>query len=42
MIEDFDILIAGIAIANNCILVTNNIHHFEKIDAIQLENWLEK
>ena len=42
MIEDFDILIASIAIANNCILVTNNIDHFERIDAIQLENWLEK
>jgi tRNA(fMet)-specific endonuclease VapC len=42
MIEDFDILIASIAIANNCILVTNNIHHFEKIDSIQIENWLEK
>lgn len=42
MIEDFDILIASIAIANDCILVTNNISHFERIDEIQLENWLEK
>ncbi len=42
MIEDFDILIASIAIANNCILVTNNLDHFERIDAIQLENWLDK
>jgi len=42
MVEDFDILIASIAMANNCILVTNNVHHFERIDSIQLENWLGK
>ena len=41
MIEDFDILIASIAIVNGCILVTNNVHHFERIDEIKLENWLE-
>lgn len=41
MIEDFDVLIASIAIVNDCILVTNNVHHFERIDEIKLENWLE-
>ncbi len=42
IIEDFDILIASIAIANDCILVTNNVRHFERIDSIQLENWIAK
>lgn len=40
IIDDFDILIASIAIANNCKLVTNNIRHFERISEIKLENWL--
>jgi len=41
IIEDFDILIASIAYANECILVTNNPDHFERIDDIKIENWLE-
>jgi tRNA(fMet)-specific endonuclease VapC len=41
IIEDFDILIASIAIINDCILVTNNVHHFERIEEIKIENWLE-
>ncbi len=42
IIEDFDILIASIAIANKSILVTNNIEHFERIDGLQIQDWLEK
>ena len=41
IIEDFDILIASIAYSNNCILVTNNPDHFERIDELKIENWLE-
>ena len=41
IIEDFDILIASIAFANNCILVTNNPDHFERIDELKVENWLK-
>ena len=41
IIEDFDILIASIAFANDCILVTNNPGHFERIDEINIENWME-
>jgi len=41
VIGDFDILIASIATANECTLVTNNINHFERIEKLQLENWLE-
>lgn len=40
MIEDFDILIASIATANRCIIVTNNDKHFSRIDGLSLENWL--
>lgn len=40
IIEDFDILIASIAIVNSCILITNNTDHFERIDDLQIENWL--
>lgn len=41
IIEDFDILIASIAFVNNCILVTNNPNHFERIDELKVENWLK-
>ena len=40
-IGDFDIMIASIATVNECILVTNNVSHFERIQNLQLENWLE-
>jgi tRNA(fMet)-specific endonuclease VapC len=40
MIEDFDILIASIAIANQYIIVTNNDKHFSRIENLSLENWL--
>jgi len=40
IIEDFDILIASVAFVNNCTLVTNNPNHFERIDELNVENWL--
>jgi tRNA(fMet)-specific endonuclease VapC len=40
ILDDFDILIAATALANDCILVTNNVKHFERIDDIKLENWM--
>ena len=40
-IEDFDILIASIAMDSDSILITNNTQHFERIDELQMENWLE-
>ena len=42
IIEDFDILIASISIANRCILITNNTEHFSRIDNLQMQNWLDK
>ncbi|MBI4596489.1 MAG: type II toxin-antitoxin system VapC family toxin [Candidatus Tectomicrobia bacterium] len=38
-IDDIDILIAGIALSNNLILVTNNSDHFNKIPGLEIANW---
>jgi tRNA(fMet)-specific endonuclease VapC len=38
-IDDFDLLIGSTAIANDLILVTNNLKHFENLTKIKLENW---
>jgi len=34
-----DVLIAGIAITNDLILITNNTDHFERISELALDNW---
>lgn len=39
LIEDADILIAAIALANDATLVTRNTKHFERIEELKLENW---
>ena len=36
-----DSLIAGIALANDLELVTNNIKHFQRIKGLKLSNWLK-
>ena len=41
LIEDADILMASIAIVENLVLVTNNIKHFDRIESLSTENWLE-
>jgi tRNA(fMet)-specific endonuclease VapC len=41
ILDDFDILIAATAICNNCILVTNNIKHFDRIEGLIIENWMQ-
>jgi tRNA(fMet)-specific endonuclease VapC len=38
-VDDFDILIGSTAIANNLILVTNNLQHFNRMDNLIVENW---
>jgi tRNA(fMet)-specific endonuclease VapC len=38
-VDDIDLLIAGIALANNLVMVTNNTRHFGKISGLTLENW---
>lgn len=39
LIEDIDILIAGIAISNNLVLVTKNTSHFDRIKGLAIEDW---
>ncbi len=38
-LEDADILIAGIALNNDLVLVTNNQRHFGRIPGLSTENW---
>ncbi|ASB50947.1 type II toxin-antitoxin system VapC family toxin [Alkalitalea saponilacus] len=38
-LDDIDLLIAGIAIENEMILVTNNDNHFGRVPGLQCENW---
>ena len=39
LIDDIDILIAGIALSNNLVMVTDNTEHFERIEGLKVENW---
>ena len=40
-IDDFDLLIGSGAIANEMVLVTRNVKHFNKISDINIENWVD-
>jgi len=35
-----DLLIASISLANNFVLVTNNVKEFKRVKGLTLENWL--
>jgi len=39
LIPDFDLLIGCSAVANDMVMVTNNVKHLERIDGITIENW---
>jgi len=39
LVDDIDLLIAGIAIENELRLVTNNEKHFANISEFEIENW---
>ena len=38
-LDDFDLIIASCALANNLVLVTNNAKHFKRIESLKLDNW---
>ena len=40
-IGEMDMLIAASAIAGGYVLVTNNIRHFQRIQGLAMENWVE-
>ncbi len=39
MIGPYDVLIAGIAMANNAVLVTHNLKEFNRIEGLYTEDW---
>ena len=39
-IGPYDSMIAGHALSNNQILVTNNVREFERVEGLKLENWV--
>ena len=41
MIDDVDILIAGICLENNFTIVTNNTKHFSRIEDLKIANWCQ-
>lgn len=42
MISDFDLLIGSTAIANELIMVTENVKEFNRITDIKIENWITR
>lgn len=38
-IDDIDLLIAGVALANDLVLVTHNQRHFNRIESLELQDW---
>jgi len=40
ILDDFDLLIGATAISNNLVLVTRNTSDFERLDGIEIENWV--
>lgn len=39
VLDDIDLFIAGIAIENEMVLVTNNEKHFSRISNLKIQNW---
>ena len=42
MISDFDLLIGTTAVANDLIMVTENVKEFKRIRGIELQNWINR
>ncbi|MBI9085054.1 MAG: type II toxin-antitoxin system VapC family toxin [Desulfobacterales bacterium] len=40
-LDDFDLVIAAIALSRNLTLVTNNTRHFSRIQGLKLANWAQ-
>lgn len=40
-IDDIDLLIAGTAIANQLVLITDNRKHFDRIVQLEVDNWIK-
>ncbi len=42
VVDDMDLLIASIALANNMAIATNNHKHFSKISELEIVDWLSE
>lgn len=42
LIDNFDLLIGSTAIINQCVMVTENTKHLERIPNLQIENWIDR
>ena len=42
LIDDFDLLIAATAMVYDCILVTENTRHFNRIEGLRTDNWVKR
>lgn len=42
MIDEFDLLIAATALSGDYVLVTDNVKHFQRIEGLHIENWVER
>jgi tRNA(fMet)-specific endonuclease VapC len=40
-LADADMRIAGVTLAQNLILVTGNVRHFQRVPNLRIENWLQ-
>ncbi len=40
LIDDLDLLIGSTAVATDCIMVTENVKHLNRVENIQIENWV--
>ena len=38
-IEEFDLMIASICLANDLTLITHNLKHFQNIEGLKVEDW---
>jgi len=38
-VDDIDLLIAGVALANDLVLITHNLRHFSRIEGLELQDW---
>lgn len=41
LIDDFDLFIGCTAVKSNCIMVTENVKHLNRIENIHIENWVK-
>lgn len=41
-VEDFDLLIGCTSVAAEMTLVTDNVRHFERVNNITIENWIQR